>query len=168
MNILALDLATKTGFACLVNGTRHSGEWNCRKRFDESIGAIFVKFEGHLRELERDLGLTLDTGSEGWDVVAFERAHLRGAAATGVVGGLIATLQRYVALRHLDAAVLSIGSGDIKEFAIGKRRGDKTLIIAAVNERFAGLYPDGATDNDNIADARALLEIVLEKKGLTP
>lgn len=156
---LALDLATKTGWACLINGVRHSGEWNCARRYDESLGTMFLKLEGHLHELEKQLD-----GAQ-WEVVIFERPHLRGAASIAVLGGLVTTLQRHIAAHHPTARILSVHTGELKKYVTGSGRGDKAAVIAHCNARWSALYPDGPTANDNVADARALLEFGLERSG---
>ena len=55
-NILALDLATMTGWATLIDGKINSGVQNFSKKRGESNGIMFLRFNAWLREIQKLMG----------------------------------------------------------------------------------------------------------------
>lgn len=141
MTILALDLATTTGWAhsgppitsgtIFFKGSRHEGG-----------GMRFLRFRQWLCQMLDILG--------GVQAVYYEevRRHLSTDAAH-IHGGLLAVLQAECELRRIPYAGIPVGT--IKKHTTGKGNATKADIIAAIIER--GHRPA----DDNEADALALL-----------
>lgn len=70
-------------------------------------------------------------------------------------GGYLAILQMWAHKRNIEC--VGVGVGTIKKFWTGNGRADKQMMIAEANKRGFD------TDNDNQADALALLHYVIEK-----
>jgi len=85
LNILALDMATKTGWATNINKT--SGVQTFDVRRGESPGMRFLRCRGWLNEMAQLLGSI--------DLIAYEQAHHRGGAATACCVGLVSTVQAF-------------------------------------------------------------------------
>ncbi len=144
MNILALDMATKTGWATSVG--RQSGVQTFDVRRGESPGMRFLRCRGWLNEMLALLG--------GIDVIVYEQAHHRGGAATACCVGLVSTVQAFAA-EH-DVELMAVHTGELKRWATGKGNAGKPAMIEAARSR--GWSP---TD-DNEADGQLLLEYSVE------
>lgn len=143
--ILALDLATATGWACRDPlGRITSGV----KRFDlgrgESPGMRFLRFRRWL----------LDCWGPGHApaVIAYERAHHRGGAATQLCVGLQAIVLEHAAL--VGAETAPVHTAALKKLATGSGRADKSAMIAAARAK----WPSIEVLDDNHADALWVLE----------
>ncbi len=142
MKILAIDPATKCGFAhsCGVSGT-----WDLSVRRDESAGMRLIRLRGKLNELFE---------SEPASLLVFEAAR---HAAPKMQGALVvqATIQGVLILWAEDHGVEYRGysPSEIKKFATGKGNASKADMMAAAVERF------GPVGDDNEADALFLLEL---------
>lgn len=149
--IVALDLATVTGFALRSpDGTIHSGTVSFRPSRYDGGGMRYLRFGNWLNQLATDVG--------GIGVVFHEeiRRHLSTDAAH-VHGGLLATLTSWCEQRSIPYQGVPVGT--IKAFATGKGNADKAAVIAAIRAR--GFNP---TD-DNEADALAILLWAIETNG---
>lgn len=137
--ILGMDPATKTGWCLLEwDGSYvESGVQDFTKRRGETNGLMFLRFSKWLDEL-------LDTVDVG--IIAYERAHFRGGAATEVCVGLQTHLQSRAAGWQIPTA--PIHTGTLKKFACGSGRADKRQMVVAA----ATLFGRDAID-DNEADA---------------
>ena len=113
--ILALDMATVTGWA--TEGA--SGSENFKKRAGDSRGMLFIRFEAWLCEM-----VTISKP----DMVAYERPHARGRAATEVSHGLLAILQKVCAANGVEYA--DCPSTTLKKFATGKGNAGKPEMVA--------------------------------------
>ena len=80
MNILAIDAATKTGWASNIFG-RRSGITEFALKRGESPGMRFLRCRAWLNEMWKLLGGQID-------VICYEQAHHRGGAATACCEGL--------------------------------------------------------------------------------
>jgi len=87
MNILSLDLATKTGWASNIHG-RRSGVIDFALKRGESPGMRFLRCRAWLNEMLKLLGKI--------DIIVYEQAHHRGGAATAVCVGLITAVDPIV------------------------------------------------------------------------
>ncbi len=143
MNILALDLATRTGWALEENGRRESGVQVFDVKRGESPGMRFVRFNRWLDEMAKIITRPC--------VVVFEQAHHRGGAATECAAGFSTRVLEFCATHGFEHS--SVHTQTLKKFATGSGRGDKSAMIAAARVKlgFAG-------DDDNEADALWLLE----------
>lgn len=140
LNILALDLATRTGWA---HSCGTSGVQDFAPRRGDSPGMRWLEFRAWLNRI---LDLTPT------DLIAFEQAHHRGGAATHVANSLISICETVAAERGLE--ITSRHSASIKKHATGSGRGNKEAMIQAARER----WPQVADENE--ADARWLLDLV--------
>lgn len=132
MNILALDLGTKCGFADNLK----SGVWNLKPKTTESAGLRFVKFEICLTENVRP------------DVVVYEEVHSHmGVDAAHVYGGLQAVLQSWCIRRGIEYQ--GVGVATIKKFATGHHQAKKEAMVQAAIKAF----PQVHILDDNHADA---------------
>lgn len=143
--ILALDLATSTGWAALINGRVESGVVRFDLKRGESAGMRFVRFGAWLVEILAHAKPKL---------ILFEQAHHRGAAATEICVGLMTRVMEAAAAR--DIHYQAVRSMDLKKFMTGKGTAKKEEMIAAVKDHYA--YMRDRTDlGDDEADALALL-----------
>jgi len=139
MEILALDLGTKTGFAA-TDG--RSGTKNFATKRTEGAGMLYLRFRKWLEE-EFPRG-TLDA-------VFFEevRRH-NGTGAAHVYGGLRATLLAWC--EEVGTPYQSVPVGTIKKHISGSGSASKGKVIASIFKKY-----DFFPDDDNHADALALL-----------
>jgi hypothetical protein len=145
MNILALDLATKTGWSTNIHGRRFGITEFVLKR-GESPGMRFLRCRAWLNEMWRLLDQQIE-------IMVYEQAHHRGGAATAVCVGLITEVQAFAA-EH-DIELMSVHTATLKKFSTGSGRASKQEMIKAAEQR--GWNPQ----DDNEADACLLLEYAL-------
>ena len=140
MIIISQDLATKTGWAVWQNGNIiASGVQDFSKRRGESNGIMFLRYRKWLMDLAR--GCT-----EPPAVIAYERAHYRGGAATEICVGLQTHCQSIAA--ELAAHSLPVHTSVLKKWAAGSGTAKKPMMIEAAR-RLSGIEPE----DDNHADA---------------
>jgi crossover junction endodeoxyribonuclease RuvC len=142
MEILSLDLATKTGWATNAL-SRASGTIEFALKRGESPGMRFLRCRAWLNEIHK-----LTSGR--LDVLCYEQAHHRGGAATAVCVGLVTVAQSFAA-EH-DIELMPVHTATLKKWATGSGRVNKQDMIAAAIER--GWKPV----DDNEADAQLLLD----------
>ena len=139
-NILALDLATKTGWATNLP-CREGGVVNFDSKRGDSPGVRFLRFSHWLKEII------------GWakpNLVVYEQAHHRGGAATELAVGYSTHMQSV--LTELDIEYASCHTGTLKKYATGKGNASKDEMVAACRKRYCVEPRD-----DNHADALHLL-----------
>jgi hypothetical protein len=149
--ILALDLATNTGWALrLADGQIISGTVSFRPSRYDGGGIRYLRFRSWLDSMAADAG--------GIGVIHYEevRRHVSTDAAH-VHGGLLATLTSWCEQRSI--AYQGVPVGTIKRHVTGKGNADKQAVIAAVRKR--GFSPA----DDNEADAIAILLWAIETHG---
>ena len=139
MRILALDLATRTGWA---HSSGASGVQDFSPRRGDSPGMRWIEFRAWLCRL-------LDSAPT--DVMVYEQAHHRGGAATHVAHSLIAAVETVAAERGIE--VTNRHTSKIKRHALGKGSGSKDEVVEAARGR--GWNPA----DDNEADALWLLDL---------
>ncbi|HEA68402.1 MAG TPA: hypothetical protein ENI07_16510, partial [Desulfobacterales bacterium] len=98
MNILALDLATKTGYACRYDSPTLanriiSGVQVFDVKRGESPGVRFLRCRAWLNEMN-DLVKP--------DIISYEQAHHRGGAATACGVGLVTVVLEFAALHKIE------------------------------------------------------------------
>lgn len=151
MRILALDLATKTGWA-IATAPVTSGTWDLapqRLRKFESPGARYRRLHDRIRELHEAQPLEMV-------VVEAVRRHM-GIDAAHVYGGLLAFVQDFCDVHGV--LLESREVSEIKKHATGKGNADKAAMVAAARSR--GWNPA----DDNEADALWLLDLVVATDG---
>ena len=127
MNILALDLATKTGFAVgrpdypMIHGVQ-----DFTPRRGDSPGMRYVRFSAWLREMLRKCHVNL---------VVYEQAHQRGGAATEVAAGFATHLQSVIADLNRQPDVngeiehTTCHTATLKAFATGNGKATKADMV---------------------------------------
>jgi len=145
-NILALDVATKTGFCCYSG----SGVWNFTTKKDESKGMRLIRFRAKLLEIIRLLDLKL---------IVFE-----GAASyskfPNFVGPEMQGVLKLICEEHRVDYQAYVPSS-IKKFATGKGNAGKPLMIETAQRKYNVEIID-----DNHADAIHLYNLALYELGL--
>lgn len=149
MNVLALDLGTKTGYAILYNGEISSG---VKKLPQKTFGSRFAEFRSWLMRI---------ISQNKIDLVCFERVYRHnGTEAAHVFGGFMYMLAAVCDKMQIACEGFSVGS--IKKFMTGKGNANKEEMIRAAYER--GFDPI----DDNEADALGVLLIFLDQRESKP
>jgi len=143
MNILTLDLATKTGWATFFNHRIFSGVQTFDLKRGESPGMRFLRFRKWLYEMKQNCPGKID-------LIVFEQAHHRGGAATQLCVGLMTDVLAFAA--EINAETMPVHTATLKKFATGKGNASKEAMIATAIS--LGYKPI----DDNEADACLLLE----------
>lgn len=173
--VLALDLATRTGWALRArDGSVTSGVQVFDLRRGESPGMRFLRFRRWLNEvLDTSYGFTGRTlaGELGAGVIAYEAAHHRGGHATAVGVGLTTIALEVAAGRALE--VTSVHTATLKKHATGSGRAGKDDMVRAAAKRWpaqVGLraaHLDGGSPADPLgedeADALCVLAWALDE-----
>ena len=149
MNILALDCATRTGWATLIDGHIESGVQDFSKRRGESNGMMFLRFQAWLHQA---------FGTAGINVVAYEQAHHRGGAAVEICVNRTGRAQEFAA--SIGAETIAPHTATIKKFATGRGNADKEAMMAWFKRETGREAID-----DNEADALAILRFVMNEVG---
>lgn len=152
-NILALDCATKTGWATLVDGVITTGTQDFTKRRGESNGMLFLRFNKWLY----DMGAMLPEG-ETYGVVYYEKAHHRGGAATEIGVGLATRVMEYAT--SIKAEYMGVATGSLKKFATGSGGASKDDMMDAFTKAVGR-----APIDDNEADAYWILRLAMQEVG---
>jgi Holliday junction resolvasome RuvABC endonuclease subunit len=146
MNVLALDLATKTGWAMSVEKRVISGTVEFPVNRGESPGMRFIRLRAWLRMHFGPI-----------DLIVYEQAHHRGGAATMVGVGMATHLMSFAAEHYIE--LMAVHTGTLKKWATGKGNASKEEMIKAAQDR--GHMPK----DDNEADALLMLAYAREKVG---
>ena len=143
MDILALDLASKTGW-CIIRDGRilESGVQDWTKKRGETNGLLFLRARRWLNDISAVAGRTPD-------LVAYEQAHYRGGAATEICVGLQTRAQEVAAQWGVESA--PVATGTLKKWATGSGAADKSEMMA-----YAEVHLGRAPLDDNEADAVAV------------
>ena len=132
MNILALDIATKTGWKTKTT----SGTWDLKPNRGESEGMRVVRFKSKVKEL---------VGIEGITLIAYERPAGMHKASIMVASEMVGVLKDLCIEMNINLACYS--AQQIKKFATGKGNAGKPEMIEAAKK--LGYSPV----DDNEADA---------------
>jgi Holliday junction resolvasome RuvABC endonuclease subunit len=140
--ILAIDPATKTGWAMLQDGKIiESGVEDFSKKRGESNGSMFFRFRRWLSDiLENGLSIKL---------VVYEQSHHRGGASTEIGVNLTGRIQECCTIYGIEYA--TVRTTTLKKFFAGRGNAEKVEMIAKAKE-ILGRAPI----DDNEADAVAL------------
>lgn len=143
-NVLALDLATTTGWALRSDNFLTSGTISFKGGRYEGGGMRFLRFREWLREM---------LSKNPMDAVYYEevRRHMSTDAAH-IHGGLLAVLQTECEARKIPYQGIPVGT--IKKTATGSGAANKDAMIAAAKAR----WPAENIEDDNQADALWILE----------
>lgn len=149
MRILALDIATRTGWAHSLGA---SGVWDLKVKSDESGGMKLIRFESKLNEIAK----------VGINLVAFEAVRNVGPRQGRAVvcqAELQGVLKRWCEEMGIDYRGYS--PSEIKKHATGKGNANKERMLEAARER----WPDVDLIDDNHADAKWLLDLAMKEYG---
>jgi len=135
VNILALDLGTKTGWAVHWPGITETGVQTFDVKRGESPGMRYIRFNewllrtvGPLAGEHRSMGL-----------IVYEQTHQRGGAATEVAAGFATRVQEFCAKWGIEHT--AVHTGTLKKFAAGSGNAGKAdMIEAAAN--LGGRFPE--------------------------
>jgi Holliday junction resolvasome RuvABC endonuclease subunit len=145
MRILALDFATKTGWA--AEGL--SGVQVFETKRGESPGMRFLRFRGWLRDMCNELVHP--------EVIAYEQPHHRGGAATEVAYGFLTEVKTMAADKGIE--LMPVHSSTLKKWATGKGNAGKGEMVFEAKRR--GYNPQ----DDNEADACLIYDYAMEELG---
>jgi Holliday junction resolvasome RuvABC endonuclease subunit len=132
-NILALDVATKTGWRTKTS----SGTWDLTPRRDESSGMRIIRFKAKLREI---------CELEGINVVCFERPGGIHKSSIMIQSELHGVMKLFCEENKID--YIAFSSKEVKKYATGNGNAGKPLMIQEAEKRKGSSVVD-----DNEADA---------------
>lgn len=147
MNILALDAATRTGWALRENGRIESGAENFAGRRDESAGMRWLKFR---RWMDYIAGERFTP-----DLIVFEswvQSHTGGAGE--ITAGFTTRIVEFCTERKIEYK--GVPPAELKKWTTGKGNAKKSAMVEAVARRFGRRI-----DDEDEADAYALLQYAL-------
>lgn len=144
MNILALDIATNTGWKTKTS----SGVWNLKPNRGESEGMRVVRFKSKVKELIQ---------LEDINLVSYERPAGIHKGSIMVASEMVGVLKDLCIEMGVELACYS--AKEIKQFATGKGNANKDAMINAAKEM--GFNPK----DDNEADAIHLYFLTLNDVG---
>jgi Holliday junction resolvasome RuvABC endonuclease subunit len=149
-NVLALDMATRSGFAALKDGHLFSGAWENPICYSHSPGPFFSAWRTYLAQAHR------------WyepEIVAWEfTPPARGISATMIHVGMLTRVQEW-AWRN-EMTTMSIYPTTLKKFTIGSGRAEKSEMVAAMRKRWK--LP--RLKDEDEADALAVLAWAVTQK----
>lgn len=144
--LLALDVASKTGFCC----STASGVWDLRPKRDESDGMRLIRFKAKLTEI-----MTV----EKINVIVFERSAGFHQNAIIVQSELHGTLKVFCEENRIEYRAYS--ASEIKRFATGKGNANKEAMIKAAQDKYGIKIID-----DNHADALHIYHLAKQDLGI--
>jgi Holliday junction resolvasome RuvABC endonuclease subunit len=151
LNVLALDMASATGFAALKGGNLFSGTWRNPASHAREPGRFFREFHDWLIEAQR------------WyapEIVAWEfTPPARGIAATMIHVGMVTRVQEW-AWRN-DLRTMDIYPGTLKKFITGRGNAEKEDVREFMRER----WNKPCLEDLDESDALAVLAWAVSQKG---
>lgn len=141
IRMLALDMATNTGWAYRDGESVISGDQNFAARRGESPGMQYVRFKWWLREWNGKV-----------DLVVYEQAFMRFQDATAKAHGMESHLLAWCAENNIQHIPCNVAT--LKKWAVGDGRADKVLLMNEAAERYSIPIDELSSDR---ADALMLL-----------
>ena len=142
MNILAIDQATHSGWAC--DFQHGSGVWDLRVKKDESAGMRLIRLRTKLKELQALMD---------FDLLVYERVAGRFQSSTNVASEIVSVIKVFCEDNGIEYRAFS--AGEIKRHATGKGNCGKPAMVSAAKEK----WPHIDLVDDNHADALHLLSL---------
>lgn len=149
MRILALDLSSQTGWATSAGD---AGVQSFPLRRGDSPGMRWLEVRAWLNRL-------LDAFPA--ELIGYEQAHHRGGAATHLAHSMISVVEAVAAEREIE--LTNRHTATIKKHATGKGSAGKEQMLSLAREKWGEAVVD-----DNEADARWLLDLLLAEYGSSP
>lgn len=146
MNLLALDIATKTGF-CTQTA---SGSWNLTPKKDESKGMRLIRFKAKLRE-------TCEL--EKINLIVFEQLATYGKFPNFIAAEMQGILKLFCEENNIEYR--SYAPTAIKKFGTGKGNAKKNVMIEAAKKFKSDV------ESDDEADAIILYQFAIQDLQLT-
>ena len=146
MNILALDVGSRTGWTARINGMIESGVETFSIERNESRGMRFLRFRSWLDGMITTVNPSL---------IVYERPHQRGGPPTEFLYGLTTRIDEACSVNGIDYKAVHIGT--LKKFATGKGNASKDEMMAVARQRM-GREPI----DDNESDSYLLLEYAIK------
>lgn len=150
MRILALDMATATGWA---HSCGASGVWDLRVKADESSGMRLIRFEAKVHEVAQGVGIDLIV-FEAVTVNSGKKANTNGVKLASKLQAIIERLSEVYDYECCSCNLATLKSYAIPGVAGQKVKRDKGAMIAAAKAK----WPDVDMIDDNHADALWLLD----------
>lgn len=152
MNILALDLATQTGYAAQLGQATVSGTKSFKPLSSQSVGALFAKWEKWINyELD---GKAIEFLA--YELINFE---LQTRAWRQIYFGMTGIM--FAAAHRRNIGTRGFTVLDVKLVATGKARADKPDMIASARIQ----WPHQSIIDDNQADALWVLFLACKSQG---
>jgi hypothetical protein len=159
MNVLALDLGTRTGWALSEGGRIESGVQDFAPKRGESPGMRYLAFRRWLTQVVMLQASSMGRERARVPLIVYELPHLRGGAAATVLAGLQTRVEEFCAEHGIEYA--SVHTATLKKFTTGSGRGDKNdMFVHAVRRRW--IKPGSEPDYDEV-DAVCLLHYALQE-----
>jgi Holliday junction resolvasome RuvABC endonuclease subunit len=148
MNVIALDLATTTGWALRYGALLDSGVWQLKS--PKELGPVrYVRIWNHLTEICGVYGAP--------DFVVYEQPGQLKGAARKVLPALQGVVELWCQLKEVRFASLTVMS--IKKHATGNGRASKDDMVSAAKKK----WPNEILKTDDQADALWLLDLFVER-----
>lgn len=162
MKILALDLATKTGWALWDGARIESGVQDFSPQRGESPGMRYHYFNRWLT----DMAVRFDglVRHPRLDLIFCEQNFRRGGHASEVAAGFSTRVHECCATTNPRTEYGQLNVMTLKKWATGSGKADKQAMIAVANKFYRQAPMRPITDN-NESDAILLLGYALEKFG---
>ena len=153
MNILALDLATKTGYAAHLPGGIISGSKSFKALPSQPVGALFSKW---------DEWINCQLDKTEIEFVAYELVDFRmqNRQWNQIYHGMVAIMMAAAFRRTIGTRGYTVR--DIKLAATGKAKATKAEMVAAARAQWL----DQAIQDDNQADALWVLYLACKSQGI--
>ncbi len=143
MRVIAFDIGANLACAHNLGAVPHVRHETFEGLRSERAGATLLFLHRLFREIKADKALQLA------DAVVYEQPFARGEAATRALWGIAGLIE--ATATNAGFGIVSVTPGEIKKFAVGKGRAEKTeMIEAAQMLGYTG-------DNEHEADAWCLL-----------
>ena len=157
--IIGLDLSTSTGWALRDRlGTISSGVQKFELARGDSVGMRFLRFRKWLLDKIQCVAGdgTTQYYTNAVDLIAVERAHHRGGAATALCVGLSTVVLEEAARLNIETTY--VHTATLKKFLTGNGRASKEEMIQEATSRFSKKHLQGRIIGDDEADALGILE----------
>lgn len=151
MNVLSLDLATKTGWAYnqpSING----GTWNLKPKNGSSNGMKLIKLRSFLNDFLQTVGKL--------DLIVYEKPAGRFIKGVISVAELVAVVEVFCEDNGIEYT--SYRPTEIKKWATGKGNSNKEVMFKEAQKR----HPSLNIIDDNMADAILMLDFLKEDLNL--
>lgn len=150
--ILALDIATNTGWAVSIDGktVAASGHWNFTVKKDESTGMRLLRFRGKLNEILRDIQPKM---------IVFENTvhQIGGRGGAHVQGEMQGVMKCWCMEQSPAVEFKGYFPTEIKKHATGKGNAKKPDMILAAQKKWRQVF-----ESDDEVDARWILDYAMK------